>query len=150
MPTSKEYQQGSESPPRRSYFLSTEWIKLYCSKLEEVTSELTHLREAMRTQSQSVAPPSHLNSDNRSRQQSQSSASPGGYGGSEGSYSDSGRSLSWGNLRTTFYQTENSDSAAFSIGQQHIGDVHFDGLLIVELFKQYKSSSSESRPLCSC
>lgn len=104
-----------------------------CSKLEEVTSELSNLKEAMRSQS---APRNAFTSD-KSRQPSHSSASPGGPMSSKSSHSDAAHAAFHGKTQATFYGIEYAENSAYGIGEQYLGDIKLDGTLIVQLFQQY-------------
>lgn len=106
-----------------------------CSKLEEVTSELSNLKEVIR----SSAAPQNLHIKYSRRSNSQNSPSPDGGLLEPPVVGQKGRSFFDGSS-LGFYGIEDSRISAFGLGDQSLGDVHLTGVAIVDLFEQYGAS----------
>ncbi len=98
------------------------------SKLEEVTSELTSLKEAFKSQSASR----NLNPNQLSGSGSSSKSPEAGPLGLQAA-----RSLSIDAQVSTFFGIEIFEHSAFEIGDQFLGDICLSGMAIVQLFEQY-------------
>lgn len=104
------------------------------SKLEEVTSELSNLKEVIRSNSA----PFHTNySGGSNSQNSQNSLSPEGSMLTVPPIVTRTRASSFEVPSFSFYGIENSRVSAFAIGEQRLGDIQLSGMAFVELFEQY-------------
>ena len=110
-------------------------IDLY-SKLEKVTSELSTLKEVIKSQSA----PGNVNTIYRQGRASQTSLSPDSLLGS-GKAPTAGASPFDPQI-SSFFGIEQFEASAFEIGKQCLGDVQVDGVAIVQLFEQYLSTHS--------
>ncbi len=132
MPISRGYQQDSESDV-------TSWphkpLNRPRSKLEEVTSELSNLKEVIR----SNAAPHSFHTDNSRRSISQHSLSPEGGFLVPPIVNQRGRS-SFDVSSLGFYEIEDFRNSAFYLGEQRLGDVQLTGTAIGDLFEQYGTS----------
>lgn len=100
------------------------------SKLEEVTSELTSLKEAFKSQSA----PRNLNPDHPGRSNSSSDSPEAGLWGLQAT-----RSISVDAQVSTFFGIEVFEHSAFEIGEHSLGDIRMSGMAIIQLFEQYLS-----------
>lgn len=132
MPISRGYRQDSESD-----VTSWPYIPLNCprSKLEEVTSELSNLKEVIR----SNAAPHNFYTDNPRRSNSQHSLSPEG-GLLVPPIVNQKRRSFFDVSSLGFYEIETFRNSAFSLVEQRLGDVQLTGTAIGDLFEQYGTS----------
>lgn len=103
------------------------------SKLEEVTSELTSLKEAFKSQSA----PQNLNFNQSGGSISSSNSPEAGLLGLLAT-----RSIPVDTHVPTFFGIDIFEHSAFEIGEQSLGDIHLSGMVIVELFEQYAPLSA--------
>lgn len=99
------------------------------SKLKEVTSELTSLKEAFKSQSA----PRNFNPNHELSGSVSSSNSP-----EAGLLGLSATRLKSVDAQvSTFFGIEIFEHSAFEIGEHYLGDIRLSGMAIVQLFEQY-------------
>ena len=106
------------------------------SKLEEVTSELTSLKEAFKSQSA----PRNLDPSQLSGSVSSSRSPEAGQLGLQAT-----RSLSIDAQVSNFFGIDILEHSAFEIGEQFLGDICLSGMAIVQLFEQYSYRNLPAR-----
>ncbi len=105
------------------------------SKLEEVTSELSNLKDAIR----SNGIPHNLRTGHDTQDNSQSFLPPEG-GFSVPSVPRRNGRLSCDVSSIDFYGIDDIRNDEFHLAEQHLGDVHLTAMAIVDLFEQYKTN----------
>ncbi|KAL9132788.1 MAG: hypothetical protein Q9175_006035 [Cornicularia normoerica] len=119
---------GSQTWSRSSRSYVVKELTDALSKLEEVTSELTSLKEAFKSQSA----PRNLTPNQTGEGFSRPDSPEAGLLGLQAT-----RSISVDAQVSTFFGIDILEHSAYEIGEQILGDIRLSGMAIVQLFEQY-------------
>jgi len=100
------------------------------SKLKEVTSELSNLKEVIKSQS------AQQNIQRGNSMGASASASLSADNSSTPSFTRRDSSYAALSSNIDFYGIEDAVTAAYEVDEQCLGDLHLDGVTVVQLFEQ--------------